>query len=122
GDDGAVDLARVVEVIGPGDDKDPFAGEFPRIAHAHLTAVHILPLEQNIGRDRAQARGIAGDLLAREISARTDELALHKFASGNHRRALADAHALAGYFGFDLSFGFRIYRRGFLDIARGAGC
>src|SRR3954447_23818236 len=31
GDDGAVDLARVVEVIGPGYDKDPFAGELPRI-------------------------------------------------------------------------------------------
>src|SRR3954464_3017211 len=69
GDDGAVDLARMVEVIGPGDDEDALAGELPRIAHAYLTAVHVLPLKQNIGRDRVQARGIAGDPLAREISA-----------------------------------------------------
>src|SRR4051812_35847988 len=121
GDDGAVDLARMVEVIGPGDDEDTLAGELPRIAHAYLTAVHVLPLKQNIGRDRVQARGIAGDPLAREISARTDELALPEIASGNHRRTLVDAHALTGCFGLDLSFGFRIYRRGVLDVTWGAG-
>src|SRR5882672_5524364 len=72
GDDGAVDLAPMVEIIGAGNDEDPLAGKLPRLAHPYLTPVHVLSLEQNIGRDRAQACGVAGDPLAREISARSD--------------------------------------------------
>src|SRR3981189_1290562 len=96
GDDGAIDLARMVEIIGAGNDEDALARELCRIAYTHLTAVHVLPLEQNIGRDRAQARGIAGDPLAREISARSDQLAFHEIAGGKHTGALVDAPTLAG--------------------------
>src|SRR5262245_35262429 len=51
GHDGAVDLARVVEIGGAGDDEDALARELARIAQAHLAAVHILTLEQDVGRD-----------------------------------------------------------------------
>ena len=67
-DDGAVDLARMVEIGGAGDDEHALAGELARVAHPHLAAVHVLPLEQDIRRDRAQRCGITGEPVARENS------------------------------------------------------
>src|SRR5216684_540735 len=82
----------MVEVLGSGDHEDPLAGELLRIAHAQLTAMDILPLEPELGRNGAQARGIICKAVAREIAAVANQLALDEIGAGNDRRGLVDAH------------------------------
>ncbi len=95
GDDGAVDLARMVEIVATGDNEHAFARELRRIGDLQLAAAHILALKPQLRWDRQQARGVARHACARKEAAVTHELARHEIGTAHHRRSLVGAHTPA---------------------------